>query len=182
MNTSRGWRLALLCVLLLLPATAQRTSSLRTQDGLGVQLRADGVVVGVTVGRPAARLSSATGGFQLTEYLPPDGSRREWGFVRGKLEAEGGAQVLRSEPVGAGLDFRARFQVLAGYIDVNGEVADKTGKDRALLVDFRLPLNAEGWLWGDGLERSRRVVAGELQHRVGHVQPIGEAGGADTPG
>jgi len=44
-------------------------------------------------------------------------------------------------------------------IHVSGTLQDLTGRDRAIQLAFRIPVDAEGWTWGDGLESARRIKA-----------------------
>ncbi len=137
------------------PAAGQLMSEVRTEDGLDLRLGADGTVAAVTLDNRALRLLPEGAGFDVTEFLPPDGARRQLGLVRGNVVQTGAGVEMRGGLPDAGLDFRARFRGLAGRIEVEGEVTDTTGRDRALMVVFRLPIQAEGWRWGDDMDRVR---------------------------
>lgn len=56
-----------------------------------------------------------------------------------------------------GLAVEATFTERSNQIVVQGQVVDRTGKDRAVTLTFGLPVAADGWRWGDDIRRSRRV-------------------------
>jgi hypothetical protein len=59
-----------------------------------------------------------------------------------------------------GLALETRFEVHANYLGISGRISDRTGKDRAITLVFALPLEAQGWQWGDDIHRER-TIAGE---------------------
>lgn len=163
------------CALAAWPAAAQQAPLVRTGDGLALRLAADGTVAGLTLDKNALPLSPQPAGFHIVEYQPPDGARRDWGVLRGKLTLGRDGLELQCAPAEAGLSFEARFRGLPGRIEVEGVVADTTGKDRALLVSFRLPIAAEGWQWGDNMDRAREIAAGgsyDIDDRLGEKRDI----------
>jgi hypothetical protein len=117
-----------------------------------------GAVAGLVLdGTP---LDISAGGFHITEYLPPNGRQRDLGPVRGTVEEASGGADLKASLSGADLRFSVRFRNVGARIEVEGEVADSSGRDRALLVSFRLPIQAAGWWWADDLDRRRRIQPG----------------------
>ena len=79
--------------------------------------------------------------------------------VRGAVvSTPDGGVGLTAEAEGVGLT--ARFTGSDRAIRVDVTLADRTGKDRALEIAFRLPLAGEGWLWDESLIHSAPVVAG----------------------
>lgn len=154
---------------------AQAVRPVRTNDGLAIRLEADGTLQGVTLDSRPLEMQAGTGGFYVTEFVVPDGRRRDWGVVRGRTtQASDGVDLLAPLP-DPGLDFRARFRNHGGRLEVEGEVADRSGRDRALLVSFRLPIQAAGWWWADDLDRRRRIEAGtsyDVDDRLGEKRDI----------
>ena len=67
--------------------------------------------------------------------------------IEGTAQAKGEPVLFKGSAPGLDLDFKATFTPHAGHIAVDGIVRDITGKDRALRVEFRLPVDARGWTW-----------------------------------
>jgi hypothetical protein len=59
-----------------------------------------------------------------------------------------------------GLTLEATYRSLSDRIEVAGIVADTTGRDRAVTVSFRLPLEATGRTWFDDLRNSQPIEPG----------------------
>ncbi len=57
------------------------------------------------------------------------------------------------------------------YIEVHGDVLDLRGVDRAIQVQYVLPVDATGWQWGDYIRESRAIGSGV---RYENVYKIGE--------
>lgn len=78
--------------------------------------------------------------------------------VRGRLDpVSGGARLLAEWN---GIDIQAELLAGPDGIHVDGSLQDLTGSDRAVQLAFRLPVDAEGWSWGDGLEGGRTIESG----------------------
>jgi hypothetical protein len=71
-------------------------------------------------------------------------------------------------------DIAFRFDYIPGdrYIEVHGDVQDLRGVDRAIQVQYVLPVDATGWQWGDYIRESRDIESGV---RYENVYKIGEA-------
>jgi hypothetical protein len=55
----------------------------------------------------------------------------------------------------------------SNHISVQGRVTDTTGQDRAITLLFALPLDANGWRWGDDIHRSRVIQGnGEFANQI----------------
>lgn len=55
----------------------------------------------------------------------------------------------------------------ASHLVVEGRVSDTSGRDRAILLAFALPLDAAGWTWGDDIRRGRQIQGtGEYSNLV----------------
>ena len=69
------------------------------------------------------------------------------------------------------LTLTADYRAKGDSLEVAGEIADTSGKDRAVTVSFRLPLEAKGWTWFDDLEHSQPI---EPAGNYGAARPFGE--------
>jgi len=59
------------------------------------------------------------------------------------------------------------------YIEVHGGVQDLRGVDRAIQVQYVLPVDATGWQWGDYIRKSREIESGvryENVYKIGEVR------------
>ena len=67
------------------------------------------------------------------------------------------------------LDLRLETRVTAHprHLTVNGRLTDLTGRDRAILLAFALPIDATGWTWDDDIRRQRSIEGtGEFAEMV----------------
>lgn len=55
------------------------------------------------------------------------------------------------------IDFTFHYIPKGMQIELQGKIQDKRGVDRALQVMYNLPVNAEGWRWGDYIRGSREI-------------------------
>lgn len=69
------------------------------------------------------------------------------------------------------IDFTFNYIPKERYIELQGEMQDLRGEDRALQVMYNLPLNASGWRWGDYI-RGSRVINGSTHYE--NVYTIGD--------
>src|ERR1041384_3399727 len=72
------------CALAAVPAQ-EAGRVVRTGDGLALELRPDGAVGRLTLDGRVVGSSTEPGGFFVTEFQAPNGERREWGAIRGRL-------------------------------------------------------------------------------------------------
>ncbi|NOZ22699.1 MAG: hypothetical protein GXP25_16600 [Planctomycetes bacterium] len=94
--------------------------------------------------------------------------------VHGKVETteEGAKQRIHRDDLGIELDMD--YVINPGRVEVNGRLSDTTGKDRAIIVKFALPLDARGWTWWDDIRTSRKIEdAGAYHNWTTH----GDSGG-----
>ncbi|MGP8321371.1 MAG: hypothetical protein ACT6FE_03475, partial [Methanosarcinaceae archaeon] len=59
------------------------------------------------------------------------------------------------------------------YIEVHGDIQDLRGVDRAIQVQYVLPVDATGWQWGDYIRESREIGSGvryENVYKIGEVR------------
>jgi len=79
----------------------------------------------------------------------------------------------QGELADAALRLSATYTQRPDHIIVAGEVADSTGRDRAVTVSFRLPVDAVGWTWYDDVHDRQPIEAGQ---RYGAARLMGGDG------
>lgn len=122
------------------PAPPGDTPTVReTGDGLRLAL-AGGRVVGLEAGGRSLAASAHSG------FLARDVAAASdlYGFQDGACPE-------------LGLRIESTVTAHADHLAIEGCVTDTTGKDRAILLVFALPLDAAGWKWSDDLRRERLV-------------------------
>ena len=60
------------------------------------------------------------------------------------------------------LTLDAEFDASDDAIRVSGQIADTTGRDRAITLTFALPVDGVGWTWHDDARRSHSIHHGEM--------------------
>lgn len=80
-----------------------------------------------------------------------------WTPLRGHLYERDGEVHQRAEAEELGLRLRARYHRVDGRLQVDGQIEDTTGEDRAVQVRFRLPVRLTGWRWFDDLRHERAI-------------------------
>ncbi|GFO96046.1 uncharacterized protein ig2599ANME_0232, partial [groundwater metagenome] len=55
------------------------------------------------------------------------------------------------------IDFTFYYIPKERYIEIQGEIQDLRGEDRALQIMYNLPVNASEWRWGDYIRGSRVI-------------------------
>ena len=148
--------IALACVLLLAaigrasqPATVPVSTggcSVKTPDGLEIVLAKDASISRVAADGRELPLRGR-GGFYVTEVLPPDGKRKSYGLVAGAIEPVKDGANIKAQ-AGPGLELAAMLSSPGdGRLCVDGTIRDTTGKDRAVIVEFVLPVDCTGWTY-----------------------------------
>jgi len=92
-------------------------------------------------------------------------------IVGGKIQGtpQGASQKASLEEMG--LQVLAEYRSLNDRIEVIAEVADTTGKDRAVQIGFRLPVDLSGWHWEEHLNISRRISGANEYHNWYELGP-----------
>jgi hypothetical protein len=72
-----------------------------------------------------------------------------------------------------GLKLKATFESAKEHCVIHGKISDLTKKDRAVTLVFALPIEANGWQWGDDIRRHR-----EIQGRQEYANNVGVQCGA----
>lgn len=86
-------------------------------------------------------------------------ARRAWsGFLLRDAATNSDFHTTRAGRCGElGLAVRARIESETNRLTVAGRLSDLTHSDRAVTMVFALPLEADGWSWGDDIHRQRRI-------------------------
>lgn len=124
------------------PRTGGKTTTLMTRDGLKLSLQ-DNAVTDLRVAGRSVR-SPASSGF-LVRDVAADSDVYEF--------HDGQCAEL-------GLKLQAAWKAEGNHLVAEGRLSDLTGRDRALTLVFALPLDADGWQWGDDVRRSRLIEGG----------------------
>ncbi len=74
-----------------------------------------------------------------------------------------------------GLKLQTEFIARSNHIVVQGRISDNTRRDRAITLVFALPLDANGWRWGDDIRRER-TIAGQGEYVNQTVVRCGSTG------
>ncbi|MCD6351053.1 MAG: hypothetical protein J7M26_02940 [Armatimonadetes bacterium] len=154
------------------PARSGGMMSVATRDGLRLMVDRAGVVRGLTVDGQAVVLSnpSGCGGWWAWDV----GGKHEYHRFAQKPGAHGRTLELTCE--GLGLELEVRIEPREKQIDFTGELRDLRGEDRAIVLVWALPVDAEGWQWGDNLLASRKIdEAGEYAYQKTYL-PAGPLG------
>ncbi len=142
-----------------------RVETLRTEDGLELDVCADGWIDGLRIGggdvvdRRIQRSSAdplATGAGLYVGDLFGQG----FTLVGGTVRRTKTGLVQRAEPAGLDLEVTTTYTVRPDRIDIEVDLEDKLGVDRALDVVFKLPLAVAGWKWWEDINHGRAVSAG----------------------
>jgi len=59
-----------------------------------------------------------------------------------------------------GLSVESKWQQSSNHLAVEGSITDLRRNDRAITLSFILPIDADGWIWGDDIRRNR-VIEGQ---------------------
>jgi PKD repeat protein len=160
MTGRAAWLVILWAVLCLAAQQALAAVSVATNDGLVLTLNDDGSWGSLTVdGTPIPVLAGATGGFVVAamEGVSMPYHRQSWFAgtpITGTATQEGGNVHLVGTADGLGFDI-----TLTGggpYIRADGTVTGP-GSDRVFIVYFRIPVDANGWVWADDIYGRRTI-------------------------
>jgi len=131
-----------------------RTARVETSDGLALEFAANGSLRGVFANGKAVPLRGP-GGFYLAEVLAPNGKVKDHGLLPGAVSVEGNSLCVQGR-TSDGLQLVARLTA-SDRLEIAGEIRDKTGKDRAVIVEFVLPVDCTGWTYENTPWQSRTI-------------------------
>ncbi len=112
-----------------------------------------------------------TGRFWMSALTLREVQPQPTALVPGMWRRQGNKSVFRGQIPNTGVTLLAAAQEGEDRIHVTVTLAALTDRLReqpaAMVVGFRLPLEAEGWRWGDYLHRERRIAPGrDYSHTV----------------
>ena len=128
-------------------------------DGLSVGIHEDGRVEPVVLGGRELPLSGP-GGFTVQEVTRPRGVVRNLGRFVGKATSQPAQIRFDATLPNGGLALAATFLRSGRFLDVAGEVTDRSLTDRALRITFTLPIKLDGWRWENTTVTGRKIVRG----------------------
>ncbi|MDG0814343.1 hypothetical protein [Cohnella rhizosphaerae] len=134
------------------PGSAYAT--LQSQDGLALSLGDRGIASLKLGGSELASASTASGFLVRDQAADSD----VYGFAR-----SAGSRTDGFSGTAEGLDLSvdAAFEAVPGGIKVSGKLTDLRGADRAVTLTYALPVNADGWKWGDYVRGERTIRTGQ---------------------
>ena len=148
------------------PALATKTVS--TSDGVSLNFTDTGAFSSMTVnGNSVSLLNGVSGGFYIVPLdgvQPPGGwCRHDWGAGSGAVQITGTATQSGNTVTITGSASNESFNiVLTGglpYIKVDGTVTGSTQNDHVFQVEFRLPVNAQDWVWGNTMVEPKAITS-----------------------
>jgi hypothetical protein len=157
-----------LCFCVLLLSAVGRASTVVTDDGLSLNFNdADASIASVAVGGTPLKLNNSPGGFYVTDMI----GDKLLGKMDYKSEAFPGTRLnaaSRSSPTGVvvqgkvnDLWVRARIEPRGDYLAVTGDLVNlRPEQDRAVILYFRIPIDAGGASWGKNLGLEEKIEPG----------------------
>lgn len=161
---------------LLLPALPGRCASVTTDDGLALEFRnADAAITAVRAGGRPLKLNGSPGGFSVADMIHDQ--------LLGKMDHRSAAfpgtripTTARSSPTGVVLQGQANDLWVRARIDRRGNTLAATGdlvnlrpeEERAVILYFRLPVDAAGARWGRNLGVEEPVQPGQRYLNATH--------------
>jgi hypothetical protein len=134
----------------LLSATAiaaEPAAIVNTDDGLSVSLAKDGQVAAIRVDQRVVPLSAAPALLQVRDAAAK-GSFLPMSLT---VENQAGGLQLKSQAHPIDLDLSASLSAHGGFLQLDGEVADRAGHDRCLDLKICLPIATNGYVRNTGL-------------------------------
>ena len=139
-----------------------------TSDGLEFSLAEDGTVTGMAIDDSRMPMLSVPGGFSFGEVS----STTSGILLSGTVEKNPDGSITEYM---ASSDIAFRFDYIPKdrYIEVHGDIRDMRRVDRAIQVQYVLPVDATGWQWDDDIRKGRKIKSGtryENVYRIGDVR------------
>jgi len=140
--------------------------TVHASDGLEFSLTESGAVSSVSIDEVEMSMLSVPGGFSFRELSSTTSDIPLEGVVEKNSDGS-----ITQHVISSGIAFRFDYIPRDRYIEVHGDVLDLRGVDRAIQVQYVLPVDATGWQWGDYIRKSREIESGV---RYENVYTIGE--------
>ncbi len=138
------------------PLFGDTSLPLSTADGLTLELSSIGAAVtGLAIDNiPVNDADYAyASGFFVRDVL----SQSELIHVGGALSRGESGIAHLADINSLDLKFSAQYTTGPDRIDIHAELQDASGRDRAITLYFALPVNAQGWTWGDDIRAERKI-------------------------
>jgi len=140
------------CLSLVCASAASATVSVATNDGLVLTLNNDGSWNSLTVDGISIPQTSNPAGFRVESAPDVPGHREQYfagtGIVGTATQEGANVRLLASAE---GLDFDILLIGGGPYIEVDGSATCPSAQDRTFIVYFRIPVDANGWLWHEDI-------------------------------
>jgi len=152
----------LLCMLCLVGSAQAVTVS--TTDGMTLTLTSTGAFSSLTVdGNTVPTLSGVNGGFFI---VPMDGviidATRHTYYAGTQITgtaSQSGSDIHLTTSTIQNQTFDIWLRGGLPYIKIDGTVTGN-GTDHTFLIDFRIPVDATGWTWGNRVNQPQTIVSG----------------------
>ncbi|HZO88425.1 MAG TPA: hypothetical protein VFB38_08800 [Chthonomonadaceae bacterium] len=154
-----------------LPPDGAQMRRVTAGDGLALDINARGEVVAVRAGGQSLT-SPAAGGFFVRDVA----AEGPLAPLRGAVTAAGRGVQITGESGPARLRFQARVEPQGDALAVEGTLTDLAGTDRAVTVYLALPIQADGWQWGQDIRHAETIQPGREYSNQAHVN-VGATGG-----
>ncbi|MEA3323851.1 MAG: hypothetical protein U9Q37_01765 [Euryarchaeota archaeon] len=140
----------------------------RTSDGLEFNLTEDGTVTGMAIDDSRIPMLFLPGGFSFGEVSSTTPGIPLSGTVEKNPDGSITEHVISSD-----IAFKFDYIPKDRYVEVHGDIQDMQGVDRAIQVQYVLPVNSTGWQWDDDIRKSRKIESGtryENVYKIGDVR------------
>jgi hypothetical protein len=132
---------------------------------IGQQVKIDVSAAGAIIGVKAGDKDVATsqpGGFSVVEILPPDGKTTAPEAISGKLTPDGqkqGQWRFEGRAEKSQLGINATLASDGESLLATGELLNlDSARDRAIQLDFVIPIKCDGWTYESGIETVEKIV------------------------
>lgn len=165
---ARIFAVFLLLCFLLLSASPGRCAAVKTDDGFALEFRdADAAVSAVRIGNKSLKLNGTSGGFFVVD-MNGDKLLEKMDYHSAAFPGARVAATARNSPTGVVVEgkvndlwVRARIESRGHYLSVTGDLVNlRPDEDRAVILYFRLPIDASGARWGRNLSVEEPVTSG----------------------
>jgi len=143
------------------------TAAVATEDGLNISLNAEGKIRQMTLAGKDCTHYPALYASGLT-VLDVSDQQKVCRQVCTVEAGEAGQTVQGVEMPDDGLKAKLWYEVKGDYVRVRGEIESLQDRDRGVVVQYVLPVNAIGWYWEPTLEKHEKVEKGR-QYEDSHV-------------
>lgn len=156
---------------LTLASLAAEANLMRTKDGLTLKLSRDGFIQRMALGEHWLRLNGFHGGLHVRDAHNPD---VPYGVEVEQTSAKPPTFQMNIAELFLGAS--VRYTATPGFIAIDIDIVDQSGRPRALDISYALPVGEEDWVWWESLRRPRKIELREQYRVLSAPSPIGGAG------